>query len=329
MKRLLYNILIVVLATAFAACGGGDSFRITGEIAGSGTQNLNVVYYGDGAFHHTRTAAIDGKFMFDGNSRQWTTVYFFNNSRVLIGMVIIKNGENVEARFDNNGTTLSGTKPSELLGEWLAANAEALNADDHKVLNASIAEFIGRHKDNIASTVILTNFFDASLDPHMADSLFQLIDPKSRPSYLAEGWTDQVDVALDSTRSVLPDTLYFIDKNNDLLPILTSNGTLVLYSPDLNSRNPASDRQLKERLKKQKTDSLNVRFIEIDREITDTASWHRAVRNDDVPWQRLWHPFNSSMLPWLRAESFIVADSTGAIVYIGSELNEALSHANL
>lgn len=328
MKNFQHFIAMSVLSL-LTACGGGDTFRITGEIPGTGTQNLNVVYYGDGAFHSTRTASIDGKFMFDGNSRAWTTVYFFNNSRTLIGMVIIKNGENVEARFEPGAIVLTGTKPSELLSEWLGANSEALANADYKAVNASIADFVSQHRDNVASTVILTNYFDVSLEPQLADSLFQLIDSKSRPTYMAEGWSDQVSAAMDSTLGVLPDTLFFIDVKNDLQPILTSEGTLILYSPDVRGRNQTIDRTLKSRLKKQKLDSLSVRFIEINREITDTAMWHRDFDADNLPWRRMWHPFNSASLPWQGVESFIVADSTGTIVYSGSDMEEALATVNL
>ena len=46
-----------LLAVLLWNCGGADSFRIMGEIDGLGTQNLQVVYYGDGAFRSMRSTA--------------------------------------------------------------------------------------------------------------------------------------------------------------------------------------------------------------------------------------------------------------------------------
>ena len=333
MRRIFYFFSVLLAMVALTACGGGDNFRITGNIPGIGTQNLNVVYYADGAFHSSRTAAVDGKFMFDGNSRDWTTVYFFNNARALLGMVIVRNGENVDASFEQGkpeASVITGNKPSELLGAFLAANGKTLQRGTPAAINSAVAKFVEENPDNMAATVVLTNYFRADRDPKEADRLLQLIKSKARPSSLTQGWTDRLEASLDSTRLTLPPTIEFLDISDSLQPIDTRRGTLLIYSPPVDGHRVLnSDKLLNLRLTKVAMDSAKVRFYEIDRNVTDTAQWKRNVVMDKRPWKRLWHPLNTGLLPFSQGEQAIVVNEEGRVTYVGSNLAEALRHANI
>lgn len=330
MGKIIKLLTGIFITLGLWACGGGDTFRIAGEIPGIGTQNLNVIYYADGSYHATRTAVVGGKFMFEGASRDWTTVFIFTNARSLIGLVIVRNGENVNAKFELNkpsATVLSGTKSSELLSEWYSSGGMALESGNAEAINDAVKEFVLQHKDDLAATAVLTTYFRASDNPDQADSLLQQIDSKVRQGNLAEGWADRIANVLDSARMAFPEPITFFDSGDTVHTLVPDKNILILYSPDKVDRSIASDNLLKEFLQSKASDSIGVRFYEIDRYVSDTASWKTDVRDLRLPWMRLWHPLNSGKIPFGSGESIIVVDSTGTIVYNGLNITDGLKKA--
>lgn len=330
--RLQILFFLISLAALFYGCGGGDSFRISGEIDGIGTQNLNVVYYGDGAIRSLRTAVVDGKFMFDGASRDWTTVYIFSSRRQLIAFMIVRNGESVQAHIDINDKSkikLRGNKPSELLSDWLSKHSLELDSDDSHAINVSVKDFVTANRNNVASTVILSNFFRTAENPALADSLLRIIDSKSRPGYLTEWWVNLLELSGDSTYFHFDPALEFITVTDSLQPAMGHNPKLWVYLPFDETRDNTIDSLINDRLKKIKKDTVGVDFIEIDRYVADTAQWKKSVRNDSLTWRRLWHPLNSLKLPVNDNELFMVADTSGNVLYHGSDIWEAIKTINV
>lgn len=332
MVRFIRYILLLSVAVAMWSCGGGDSFRITGEIPGIGTQNLNVVYYADGSYHATRTAVVDGKFMFDGVSRDWTAVYIFTNARALLGVVIIRNGENVDAKFELNNpgaTVLKGTSPSEKLSEWYSQYGTLLNEGDAEAINRSIKDFVVKNPDNMASTVVLTTYYRADENPSQADSLLQSISSKVRQGNLAEGWADRVSLAMDSSRIYLAEQIQLLDSRDTLRTLKSREGTLVLYNPGNRERNNSSEQLLRKAVNSDAKDSLKIEFYEVNTGVGDTLAWKTDIRDKDLPWKRLWHPLNSGKIPFEAGECILVTDSTGRIIYNGPDIEKGLKIANL
>lgn len=328
----LLKIILPVICILLTACGGGDTFRVTGEIPDLGTQNLNIVYYGDGAFRNIRSPLVDGKFMFDGKSRDLTAVYIFSSRYSLLGIVVAQNGDNISARFDINNpsqTVIKGNKPSELLSQWLSSNAELLASGESGAINASVKAFVEKNRTNIASTVLLMNYYNTTENFESADSLLKIIENKARPSYLAEGWINMLELAADSSTVTLSQGLEFFTIEDSLMSLPVSGKTLFLYLPSNNLRDSRTDVKLKERYDYVKKDSLKVGVFEIDRAVTDTAQWKKTVRNDSLPWPRIWHPFNYLKLPLQQESSFLVADTAGNIIYNGSDMFAAFKIANM
>lgn len=325
LKYILMSLTLLLLLTA---CGGGDSFRITGEMKGLPTQNLNVVYVGDGSVHSTRTALVDGKFMFEGSSKDWTTVYFFNSAHQLMAMVIVKNGDNVEVHLQGDNpfdVEMKGNSASEKLAQWLKANGSVIKTGNATVINNAVKTFVEKNRDNLAATVVLTNYYRSEVNPSQADSLYILIDSKVKGGNFNDGWTDQIASAIEKSMQVLPDTLRLIDHTDTLRNIPTRQGLLLLYSPDERDRNTVSDKFLKATLSDTLlVDSLRLRLVEIDRGVRDTAQWKRSVRNDSLPWMRVWHPFNVDAIDLNAGETMMVIDSTGTVIYKGHVTEEAL-----
>ena len=333
MRKVLYAILLnVALMVTVAGCGGGDTFRITGEIEGIGTQNLNIVYYGDGAIRSFRTAVVDGKFMFDGSSRDWTTLYIFTSRHTLIGVAVVRNGESLQARFDvtdPSKISLKGNNPSELLGAWLSKNADRLTGNDPVATNNAVKEFVVTNKASIASTVALLNWYRADINPGGADSLFRIIDNKARPNYMAEGWVSLLEIQSDSTSRALPTGIRMLDVSDSLQTLDLDGKMLWAYLPVDERRNATTDSIIADRLKKIRKDSADVMFVEIDRYVDDTSTWKKAVRGDSLRWQRLWHPLNVAELPIAKDSIFLVTDPTGHVIYTGNDIWTAIRILNI
>lgn len=332
LKGILLKTLALLALAAVWSCGGDNSFRVTGTIEGIGTQNLNVVYYGDGAVRTMRTAVVDSKFMFDGKSRDWTVVYIFTNSRALIGRVIMRDGESAQVKFEPGNTAaieLKGNKPSEQLARWMRTNSALIDSLDHRALNEAVKTFVERNTDNVAAAAILTGFYSRELNPAEADSLYRLIDARYRLPQMTEGWADRLAAAQDTTRLRLPPTVELIDRHDSIVELNTRAGTLLIYAPADLERNKDIDKLLQAAAYKIKADTLNTRIIEIDRYVADTLQWKRSVDADSLPWTRLWHPVNSHIFPVATPRALIVADSTGRIVYNGDDLSAALKISHL
>lgn len=322
-----YNILgLFALLVFLTGCGGGDSFRINGTVEGMTTQNLNVIYYGDGSFRSTRTAALDGKFMFEGKSRDLTPVYIFTNSRMLLGIIIIKNGETVNAKFEMGkvgGIFLEGNKQSEQYSKWLRDNAEVIATSDSKGVNEAVKEFIYNNGNSFVSTVLMMNYYRPG-DDEESQELLRMIDAKARPAYIAEGFLDRLTSLNDSTFNELPDTIRLFDTKDTLRVIATHGKEMVLYSPNVTQRDKKIDDNLKKFFEGDTTKKRQTVFIEIDRGIADTAQWKRGVRSDSLPWDRMWHPVTGGMLFPGKKTVVIVADTSGRIIYRGEDISPAV-----
>ena len=330
MKPILLHIVLLLQIMFLCACGGGETFKITGEIEGIGTQNLNVVYYADDAIRSARTTAVDGKFIFEGSSREWTLLYLFTNSHSLIGIIPIKNGDNVEAHYNIDNlaeTELKGNKSAQQLAKWLKKEDSLFLSDDTDARNNAVRKFVEENKNDIVATIVLTNYYNAKENPSQADSLYKIIDSKVRMRYITDGWIDRVlrAVAMDEWR--LPRPMYFMDQNDSLTDISTLGSTLLLYfSPK--QRDVAIDEVIRDRLYPRLSDTLTVNLFEIDRYITDPSQWKTKSDADTIrKWKKLWHPFNSQRFPVNDDVSFIVIDTAGRIIYSGSDIEKVLEKA--
>lgn len=327
MKFLRFSIL-PLLSLLLSACGGGDTFRVIGEVENLGTQNLRVTYRVDGKLRTGIATAVDGKFNFEGSSRDETILNFFTNQNVPIGAIIIRNGETVEAKFDRDDPytlSLKGNDSSSALASFLSQNAATLSSSDAVGINALVEKFVSRNSSRLVATYVLTNFYRTEGNELRADSILRLISQKVRPSYFVQGWLSMLSVYNDSILA------------NDSIALLTLSDSLTTIP--LRSSRPTLFAIISTPGNHLDCDSLTAarfRLVEIF-VAPDTTLWKSAIRQlpDSAPaWQHFWlpagagapalRPFSPSTLPF-----YAVTDSTGAITYradsISSDILKRLS----
>ena len=329
--RGIVGFVALFLAILSWNCGGSDTFRIIGVVEGLGTQNLQVVYYGDGSFHSLRSTAIDGKFTIEGSSRDYTVVDVFTSARSLIATFIVKNGENIECKYELNDVVakeIKGSKPAVELVKWIAENLPAIESGQNETINRSVEKFIGENSENVVSSVLLTRYFDPRGREREADSLLRSISLKARISTLTESFRDGLVYNADTVTPMLADSLWFVGtESRKIYANPTQQHVTVLYftTPD-GRRVSANDNFLRRLLEEQKKEG-DIAIFEINDINEGEENWQQTVERDSLPWERVWHPGVSSTMALPTRPWVVVADSVGQIIYSGSDFIMGINKA--
>lgn len=312
------------------SCGDSSEFRIAGVINGMGTQNIKIIYYANGAVHESRTIVIDGKFSFVGNAQEPTLVEIQSTNGILLGHLMVKNGETVECKFENGNrykSSFKGNEVSEKWGKFLTENSDVFSSGNNDKKNDLIAQYILKHKDELFSTILMLTEYYCPDNEIVADSLMKTISEQARPQALVEGYEAMfahVNSAI-AHNNVLPMKIYC--KEDSLMtynPMLSSYSILGFTDDDKSARDSIVP-QFKKLSKGKKSRQLKIFDVSL---ATDTSIWKRITRNDSADWAQCW------ALGSVRAKSierlsiphipyFIVVDSTGKQLYRGSSITKA------
>lgn len=323
---------MILLSQMLVSCGDNSEFRVAGEITGMGTQNLRIFYYADGAVQSVTSAALDGKFRFAGNSKNPTIVEIFSSNRTFIGRVMVKNGEEINCKFDRNdryNVSLSGNDVSSEWGKFLRDNAGTFATGDYSLINKAVAGYVAKHRNNMLSTVLLLTEYHVPDNELEADSLLQSIAPEACPEYLVEGFRHQLaEIGSAAARGeIYPMNLYCsADSLYGYNPEKSSVSVLCFTSSGAAQRDSAvaAMRLWSKDYKPSRLQIVDISFA------TDTAVWHEDIRNDSASWTQCWAPGSVAeksieRLSIPRTPYFIVVDSLGHQLYRGMSLHKAAS----
>ncbi len=321
------NIIKSVLAAAVllsASCSDDERFRVSGHIEGNPTMNLRVGYYSRGAYQSLVTAAREGDFEFFGNSPQPAVIEIFDYDNRLLGRGYISNGQVLELRFDPAdfyATEAEGNDVSSRWNAFLRSHGEALSTGD-TVANRVIAEYIGTHPDDIVSTLLLTNHYNAGIDAAGADSLLELISATARPAALTESFNYQLQRLITATDTIGTLTYFDGDSARTLNPSAHHATAIVL--DDRDSRTDSIKEALAAMHRRR-----DATVLELGSD-ADMGMWRVHLTLDSAAWQRGWiaSPLSSPQLEHLGITSvpfFLVCDSTGHIRYRGPSAAAARS----
>lgn len=325
--------LVMLLAALMWSCGGGDSFRILGEIEGLGTQNLQVVYFSEGAVKTQRSTAVDGKFSIEGRSRDYTLVDVFTSTRSLVASFIVKDGDHVECKLELNNPVakeIKGGKAAVELMRWIGENQEALASGQVDGVNEAVTKYVNANSENVVSSVLLTRYFDARGREREADSLLRSISQKARIGWLTDGFRDGLVYAPDGELPRLEDSLWLVGRDNRRIYVdpKSRRATLLYFTSASRERVGGNDNLLQRTVDEYKKDK-RAAFFEVDDINRGVDNWQDAVKTDSLAWERVWNPAVSSTLALPSRPWVIVADSLGQIQYSGQDLYGAVNKVRL
>ena len=336
MNQYLLKFIAAAILTLLTACSGSEQFRINGVIDGFGTGNLRVVYQSAGAIRSVTATAVDGKFMVLANIANPAIVRVYTGQGNLLGRLIIEPGQTVDLRLnaaDPADITAQGNKDTERLAAFLKENAPAFRTHDTAAINKAVEQCVRKNPNWLLSGLLISEYYDprgnenlalellASLDPEVIryfelSSLRELLAPLSHP-------VDSLEIPVEFPLFSQSDTLHNVS--------LRSSATNLIMVTTAQQRKADSISAALSVLTPQRSRAqLAIIDISADR---DTASWHTSLRNlpdadNNTIISRYWSPapYNMPALkdvapattPW-----FIVADSTGAVLYRGASLTAA------
>lgn len=329
--KILKTLYILALAVLAVACGDDTEFRIAGEVQGLGTRAVNMLYVADGSVRSVSTAAIDGKFDLRGNSSDYTMVELFVGAKgnVPLARMLVKNGQTLHCKLDIENPSeneIKGNKPSEQWCRFVRDNAAVLYDGTPGMVNSAVKKYVESNPDNIVSSLLMLTSYNSVNNESRADSLFAVIAPEARPAKLVDDYrlllSYNNSAALNA--KVRSFTLYSAGDSLERYSAYKSAYSL-LYFTDGTKRSDTIVRQIR----RPYDDYTRRRFRVVEVSFApDSAAWKRASA-DSLGWTRVWAPggvahssFDALNIP--RVPFYILADSTGAQVYRGSELRQAM-----
>ena len=310
MARLLFRIILAA-ATALivTACGADKEFRVNGRIDGFGTGNLRLVYYNGEGVQSLAATAVDGRFMVTGRLDKEAFIRAYTNNGAVVG---------------------------KRLAKFVEANADIIKSGDTAGLNAIIEKYVGDNKNRAVAGVLLADYYTPEGYETRALEMINSLDRDARntpplgglPAMLLSATVPDDSITLTPVRIFGPgDSLSSIDPAAKRMTLLTFT--------DTDSRMTDSVVSSLERIVTANGDSITIADIACD---PDTATWKRSLRDIErlergvKGVRHYWtpSPFNLPQLekmPVRRLPWFILADSTGRIIYRGSSVSLARAAA--
>ncbi|MDE7154094.1 MAG: DUF4369 domain-containing protein [Muribaculaceae bacterium] len=325
MNKIL-TIASLILTLALSACGGGDTFRINGEVEGLGTRSLKFYYYDGDRLKTGMATALDGKFQYEGKAGKPVIVHLATAQGIPVGNMIVENGDAINVKFfsDKPGLMeISGNSAAEKYASFLKENYPLVAAGPSGSLDIAVEKFIAANPRNIASAVVLSLHYDIARKPAAADSLLKTLDTKFRPGQLTAGYTAIIPrFTADSLTVIQPVRLYSAADSMTTVDPAASPLTLFIF---YDSR-ALFDTAMRDSLSRLHDHNVAIINISLAR---DTAIWKEQLRDKPAKGTDLWMPgavsapalrqFNLNTLP-----AFAVVDSVGTLLYKGDSFDNAL-----
>ncbi|MBR6640500.1 MAG: hypothetical protein IKL35_09095 [Muribaculaceae bacterium] len=322
--------LILIFGVLISSCGDSSEFRIAGVINGMGTQNIEIIYYANGAIRESRTIVIDGKFSVVGNAPEPTLVEIQTTNGILLGYLMVKNGETVECKLENGNrykSSFKGNEVSEKWGKFLTENSDVFSSGNNDKKNDLIEQYVLKHKDELFSTILMLTEYYCPDNEIVADSLMKTISEQARPQALVEGY-EAMFVHVNSAtahNNVLPMKIYCKEDSLMTYNPASSSYSILGFTDDEKETRDSIVPQFKKLSKGKKSRQLKIVDVSL---ATDTSTWKRITRKDSADWAQCWalgsvRAKSIERLSIPRLPYFIVVDSTGKQLYRGSSITRA------
>lgn len=332
----IYKVLsltaLLCIGILTSACGNSARFEISGKVKGAGSQTLMFVYSDGEKVFTESTTMKEGFFTFFGSSEVPTIVEVQNSAGMLIGRLIIRNGESVDCDLNINDhldITVKGNEPSELWTQFITTNSKALRSGDTKRINALVESFVKAHPASYASTALMLTEYNSIDNEPATLKLFESIDINARPATMTDGYYSLLERVAQKALKAEARSFNLPGREGKAVHFNASlSPRSLLCFTDRDSRRD-SIRETIAQIFKANSDQRRRRLIEVSFD-TDTLTFRRSLSGDSARWDRCWaagaaaNPaFVNLAIP--RLPYFIVVDSAGTQLYRGISVSEARS----
>ena len=327
--KTFFAILSVVATLLLSACGGGDTFRINGEVEGMGTRSLKLYYYDGDRLKTGMATALDGKFQYEGRASRPVLIAVSTNQGTPIGYLMAENGDAITVKFFSGRPVMmevSGNAASEKYASFVKENYNLVAAGASDSLNMAVEKFMAGNNRDMASAMVLALHYDLKNCPPRADSLLASLDPKARPSQITAGYTAMLQRAVTDTINLIkPLQMYTPGDSMTTVNPANYDATLIMFYDNRDFFTAAVKDSLNSIAadRKQKVAILNVSLA------VDTAKWKKPLADSDIKGKELWMPGSVSS-PALRqfgleeVPAVVLLDSLGTVIYKGNSFDNAI-----
>lgn len=315
------SVISLLLMIALTGCSA-NGFKVEGQVDGVPDRQVTITYMGDlGMVNQTISLGKGNTITYQGTSDEYTLLYVTDSQGQLIAQMVVRNGDKITFKSDGLQLPTLEVSGNEVTRGWMQLrrdNLEAFNSHDTQAIDRLVEQYIGRHPDQLLSTVLLVAEYNRLDDAQQVQTLLQRIQPDVRPQRLV-GTLEQLfrpRAAAPKTLTTL--TLYRMGKGVEELCTDGRPAALLFWTMNDKQRKACVD-SLRS-LSKRYAGKLLLADILVD---ADTAQWARTVNADGADWQHWWAP-GGVMDPMLQGVSIertpmiIVADSTARIVHVGN-----------
>ena len=330
LDKMKYAAVMALAAIAMTSCGDSARFEISGRVKDAGSRTLMFVYSDGEKVYSESTTMKEGMFTFFGISQSPTIVEIQNSGRMMVGRLIIQNGEAVECVLNINDPydiTLKGNEPSEQWADFIRTNSKTLRSGDKAKINALVEKYVKSHPSSMTSTALMLTCYNSIDNEPTTLKLFETIDVEARPSSLSAGYYAMLERVAETAikAEVRSFNLPGIGGKVVHFNASLSPRSLLCFTDRDTRRDTVAD-NLREIYKAQ-TDQRRQRLVEISFDL-DSLLWRRYVQVDSTKWDKCWAAGAAANpavvnLAIPRLPYFIVADSSGAQIYRGTSISAA------
>ncbi len=331
MKTLRHILIALVTLVVLSACSDSNRVTINVDTPDGRELTLRAVTYTPDGVHTAMLATRSGHCAWqeevpETDPPQPVYIELYSNDYRLLGVVSANAGDELRLTPDPEGIKGFKIERDGDATPFDSAIGEFVASIKGRPDNTAVERFVRRHPDNPAAYAVLTTLYDASGSPEKAVDLLAALRPEARPAYYDNGFaTLAAGIAARPTRldsySVLSlgDTIVNIDPRSHRL-------TLIAFTGD-EQEHTDSVVPLLRRLARRTGRNLIVEHSLLP----DTITWHRTARTDTATWTSVWSGSGTGALgvgqhAISTLPHFVVADSTGLILYSGPSANAAARH---
>lgn len=353
-----FNRLMALLLLLMAGGCVKNEFTLEFRLPENVNYTYSLFYYGSdrggGVTVDAAVAVSAGKGALQGITRYPTVVYIYYGSKDIPACIVYaERGDKIvlEGKSENpEDWNVTGNKVNGAISEFRRENAgligEASKSSEgakpaiHRRLNAAVKRYVEAHKDNVASLIILTTYYDASVDSEGFLRLLNLLQKNGVPE---DGSTIMNVISrqdmLTSTRiapaskleggdRVKDMVVKSYERNLDTLRASSGKKPLLIYLWRRDDAERQADIDSLKRLVKWRGDSAAMPIADICLD-SDSASWTYALKGDTLRQVlHAWMPRGAADEALMRlgvagSPWWVVIGPDGRLILSGADREEA------
>ncbi len=335
MKKLNFVVAQILLAMLLvllvSACSKDKGFAVEGHVSDGATMNIRALYYDNGKLQNSVFPTDKGAFVMRGTSADGTIVELLSNDYRLLGRFYAVDGDQLKVTLDPkspNKIRVEGNETAQRWAKILNDNAKLLDSKNAVHINAFVAKYVGAHRGDIVSTLLLLTTYDWSINPAEGEKLLSTIKTEARPAHLVDGYSLNLARVGKQAGEARVVPFSYLDERDSLATFNPRRQAMALLSfTDESSGRSDSIIPALRRIHDSIPDVKTLRVLDFSMD-GDTLTWRRAVCADSTKFDHGWAAGSVaaiaiSRLGIPRLPFFVVVDSTGTQIYRGSSISQA------